>query len=305
MFAGKTTLSADPERYLIGDDEHGWDNNGIFNFEGGCYAKCINLSKEKEPMIYNAIRRDTVLENLAVGQDGVIDFTDKTKTENTRAAYPLHFIDNFEPTSQGGHPKNIIFLTADAFGVLPPVAKLSPQQAMYHFISGYTAKVAGTERGIKEPVPAFSACFGAAFLPLHPTVYAKLLEKKMQKYQANAYLVNTGWTGGSFPKGKRFDLPVTRACIDAILSGEIGECERETCVESTHLGNTRRDTYTLMFSGLVRTVKILRQFCVVRSCLCFNILCVRLSVQRSRSSCSTLCGTSTCLSQFRVLTPSC
>eukprot|EP00808_Paulinella_micropora_P002335 g43353.t1 len=221
---GKTTLSADPKRFLIGDDEHGWDEDGIFNFEGGCYAKTINLSREKEPEIYDAIRRDALLENVVV-HNGVVDFKDGSKTENTRVSYPLHHIPNYEPTGRGAHPSNIIFLTADAFGVLPPIAKLSPGQAMYHFLSGYTAKVAGTERGIKEPTPNFSACFGQAFLTLYPTSYAKILGEKMKKHKTNAYLVNTGWTGGSYPKGARFDIPITRACIDAILSGELNNAE--------------------------------------------------------------------------------
>lgn len=220
---GKTTLSADPKRFLIGDDEHGWDDDGVFNFEGGCYAKCINLSAEKEPDIYNAIRKDALLENLVYDpQSGVIDFNSNAKTENTRVSYPLYFINNIvKPVSKGGHPKNIIFLTADAFGVLPPVAKLDYDQTMYHFLSGYTAKVAGTELGIKEPSPTFSSCFGQAFLLLHPTVYAKELAKKMKEHGSSAWLVNTGWIGGAYGVGKRIDIPSTRAIIDGILDGSL------------------------------------------------------------------------------------
>ncbi|MBP7497725.1 MAG: phosphoenolpyruvate carboxykinase (ATP) [Bacteroidales bacterium] len=220
---GKTTLSADPKRLLIGDDEHGWDDDGIFNFEGGCYAKCINLSKENEPDIFNAIRRDALLENLMYdSKTGEIDFKNLAKTENTRVSYPIYHISNIvKPVSKGGHPKNIIFLTADAFGILPPVAKLSYDQTMYHFLSGYTAKVAGTERGIKEPTPTFSSCFGAAFLLLHPTVYAQVLAKKMKQHNSSAFLVNTGWIGGPYGVGKRIDIPSTRAIIDAILDGSI------------------------------------------------------------------------------------
>jgi phosphoenolpyruvate carboxykinase (ATP) len=226
---GKTTLSADPKRLLIGDDEHGWDDEGIFNFEGGCYAKCINLSKENEPDIYNAIRRDALLENLVYDEKtGAIDFASNAKTENTRVSYPIHFINNIvKPVSKGGHPKSIIFLTADAFGVLPPVSKLTPDQTMYHFLSGYTAKVAGTERGIKEPSPTFSSCFGQAFLLLHPTKYAQELAKKMKQHGSNAYLVNTGWIGGAYGVGKRIDIPSTRAIIDAILDGSIENTEFE------------------------------------------------------------------------------
>ncbi len=226
---GKTTLSADPKRFLIGDDEHGWDDDGIFNFEGGCYAKCINLSKEKEPDIYNAIRRDALLENLVYDKEtGVIDFNDSSKTENTRVSYPIYHINNIvKPISKGTHPKNIIFLTADAFGVLPPVAKLSYDQTMYHFLSGYTAKVAGTERGIIEPTPTFSSCFGAAFLLLHPTTYAHELAKKMKKYGSSAYLVNTGWIGGPYGVGQRIGIHETRSIIDAILSGSLESAEFE------------------------------------------------------------------------------
>jgi phosphoenolpyruvate carboxykinase (ATP) len=215
---GKTTLSTDPKRQLIGDDEHGWDDNGVFNFEGGCYAKTINLSKENEPDIYNAIRRDALLENVAVSDNGAIDFDDKSKTENTRVSYPIHHIDNIvKPVSRAGHAKKVIFLTADAFGVLPPVAKLTPAQTQYYFLSGFTAKLAGTERGITEPTPTFSSCFGAAFLSLHPTQYAEVLEKRMQAAGAEAYLVNTGWNG----TGKRISIKATRAIIDAILDGSI------------------------------------------------------------------------------------
>lgn len=219
---GKTTLSADPKRALIGDDEHGWSDDGIFNFEGGCYAKAINLSAEKEPQIFSAIRFGSVLENV-VFDDATcdVDYDDGSITENTRAAYPVEFIDNAKIPCVGGHPKNIIFLTCDAFGVLPPVAKLTPGQAMYHFISGYTAKVAGTEVGIVEPMPNFSACFGAAFLVWHPTKYAEMLAEKMQKYKVNVWLVNTGWTGGPYGVGSRFELKYTRAIIDAILGGSL------------------------------------------------------------------------------------
>ncbi len=218
---GKTTLSTDASRKLIGDDEHGWDNDGIFNFEGGCYAKCIDLSADSEPEIFNAIRRDALLENVVYDEDGVINFSDKSKTENTRVSYPIHHIDNYEPSLRAGHPKNIIFLTCDAFGVLPPVSRLTKEQAMYYFLSGYTAKVAGTERGVTEPSATFSACFGEAFLPLHPTRYAKLLGEKMEQHNVNAYLVNTGWTGGGYGVGKRMSIKATRACINAILDGSI------------------------------------------------------------------------------------
>ncbi|MEI6347627.1 MAG: phosphoenolpyruvate carboxykinase (ATP) [Bacteroidota bacterium] len=226
---GKTTLSADPNRMLIGDDEHGWDNNGVFNFEGGCYAKCIDLSAENEPDIYNAIRKDALLENLTYdNQTGVIDFKSTAKTENTRVSYPIYHIENIvKPISEANHAKNIIFLSADAFGVLPPVAKLTKEQAMYYFLSGYTAKVAGTERGIKEPVLTFSSCFGAPFLMLHPTMYAKILSEKLEKHNANVYLVNTGWTGGAYGIGKRIDLKSTRAIISAILNNELVDVEFE------------------------------------------------------------------------------
>ncbi len=226
---GKTTLSADPERFLIGDDEHGWDDDGVFNFEGGCYAKCINLDPKKEPQIYNAIRRNTILENVVYDPEtGEIDYSDASKTENTRASYPLSHIPNAVIPSVGPHPQNIIFLTADAFGVLPPVAVLSPDEAMYYFISGYTAKLAGTERGIIEPVPTFSAAFGAAFLTLPPIVYARLLAEKMQKHNAHAYLVNTGWIGGPYGVGKRIDIDVSRKIIHAILDGSILKTQYQT-----------------------------------------------------------------------------
>ena len=219
---GKTPLSTDPTRALIGDDEHGWDDAGVFNFEGGCYAKTIKLSKEAEPDIYNAIRRDALLENVTVRSDGSIDFDDGSKTENTRVSYPLHHIDNIvKPVSKGGHANEVIFLSADAFGVLPPVSKLTPEQTKYHFLSGFTAKLAGTERGITEPTPTFSACFGAAFLTLHPTKYAEVLVKRMEAAGAEAYLVNTGWNGS----GKRISIQDTRGIIDAILDGSIEDAK--------------------------------------------------------------------------------
>jgi len=219
---GKTTLSTDPKRQLIGDDEHGWDDNGVFNFEGGCYAKTINLSEENEPDIYNAIRRDALLENVTVDSDGKIDYDDNSKTENTRVSYPIHHIENIvKPVSKAGHAKKVIFLTADAFGVLPPVSKLTPEQTRYYFLSGFTAKLAGTERGITEPTPTFSSCFGAAFLSLHPTQYAEVLTKRMEDAGATAYLVNTGWNG----TGKRISIKATRAIIDAILDGSIDNAE--------------------------------------------------------------------------------
>lgn len=216
---GKTTLSTDPDRALIGDDEHGWDDNGVFNFEGGCYAKCINLSRENEPDIYKAIRRDALLENVVVDEKGLVDFSSNAKTENTRVSYPIYHIDNIvKPVSRAGHAETVIFLTADAFGVLPPVARLTEEQTRYYFLSGYTAKVAGTERGIKEPVPSFSACFGAAFLLLDPIIYAHELTRKMRAHNAEAWLVNTGWMGGPYGTGKRIDLPSTRNIINAILN---------------------------------------------------------------------------------------
>ena len=222
---GKTTLSTDPKRKLIGDDEHGWDDEGVFNFEGGCYAKVINLDKESEPDIYNAIRRDALLENVTVAKDGTIDFADKSVTENTRVSYPIYHIKNIQrPLSQGPAAKQVIFLSADAFGVLPPVSILDPEQTKYYFLSGFTAKLAGTERGITEPTPTFSACFGQAFLELHPTKYAEELVKKMQKSGAKAYLVNTGWNG----TGKRISIRDTRGIIDAILDHSIDAAPTKT-----------------------------------------------------------------------------
>ena len=218
---GKTTLSTDPKRRLIGDDEHGWDDNGVFNFEGGCYAKVINLSKENEPDIYGAIKRNALLENVTVAEDGTIDFNDKSVTENTRVSYPINHINNIQPGSSAPAAKNVIFLSADAFGVLPPVSILTPEQTQYYFLSGFTAKLAGTERGITEPTPTFSACFGQAFLELHPTKYAQELVKKMNMSGAKAYLVNTGWNG----TGKRISIPDTRGIIDAILDGSILKAE--------------------------------------------------------------------------------
>ncbi|MBN2893409.1 MAG: phosphoenolpyruvate carboxykinase (ATP) [Bacteroidales bacterium] len=223
---GKTTLSADPNRALIGDDEHGWDDDGIFNFEGGCYAKTIDLDPKKEPDIYNAIKKDALLENVVFDENGKIDYKDGSKTQNTRVSYPIYHIENIvKPVSKAGHAKKVIFLTADAFGVLPPVSKLTPDQIKYHFISGYTAKVAGTERGIKEPVPSFSACFGAAFLLLDPIIYANELIRKMELHGATAYLVNTGWVGGAYGTGERISLPLTRQIIDSILDGSLDKAE--------------------------------------------------------------------------------
>ena len=219
---GKTTLSTDPKRLLIGDDEHGWDDNGVFNLEGGCYAKVINLDKDSEPDIYNAIRRDALLENVTVDANGKIDFADKSTTENTRVSYPINHIEKIvKPISHGPHAKNVIFLSADAFGVLPPVSILTPEQTQYYFLSGFTAKLAGTERGITEPTPTFSACFGQAFLELHPTKYAEELVKKMKLSGAKAYLVNTGWNG----TGKRISIKDTRGIIDAILDGSINKAD--------------------------------------------------------------------------------
>ncbi len=219
---GKTTLSTDPKRQLIGDDEHGWDDNGVFNFEGGCYAKTINLDKESEPDIYNAIKRDALLENVTLDADGKIDFNDGSVTQNTRVSYPIYHIDNIvKPVSKAGHATKVIFLTADAFGVMPPVSKLTPEQTKYHFLSGFTAKLAGTERGVTTPQPTFSACFGAAFLSLHPTKYGEELVKKMEANNAEAYLVNTGWNG----TGKRISIKDTRGIIDAILDGSIEKAE--------------------------------------------------------------------------------
>ena len=222
---GKTTLSTDPKRRLIGDDEHGWDDDGIFNFEGGCYAKTINLNADDEPDIYRAIRRDALLENVVVDDDGKIDYDDGSKTENTRVSYPIYHIDNIvKPVSRAGHATRVIFLTADAFGVLPPVSRLTPEQAQYYFLSGFTAKLAGTERGITEPTPTFSSCFGKAFLSLHPTRYAEVLNNKMEQFGSRAYLVNTGWDGS----GKRISIKATRAIIDAILDGSIDEVDAAT-----------------------------------------------------------------------------
>jgi len=220
---GKTTLSADPKRALLGDDEHVWTDKGVFNIEGGCYAKTINLSAEKEPEIYNAIKFGAVLENVKYYPEkpGTVNYDDISITENTRTCYPLEHIPGAKIPAIGGHPKNIIFLTCDANGVLPPVAKLTKEQIMYHFISGYTAKVAGTEMGITDPVPSFSACFGEAFLPLHPFTYAKMLAEMVEKYHANVWLMNTGWTGGKYGVGKRMSLKATRGIIDSIHSGEL------------------------------------------------------------------------------------
>lgn len=219
---GKTTLSTDPKRVLIGDDEHGWNDDGVFNFEGGCYAKTIDLSKENEPDIYKAIKRDALLENVTVDENGKIDFHDDSVTKNTRVSYPIYHIKNIvKPVSKGGHAHKVIFLTADAFGVMPPIAKLTPEQTKYHFLSGFTAKLAGTERGVTTPQPTFSACFGAAFLTLHPTKYGQELVKKMEKAGATAYLVNTGWNG----TGKRISIKDTRAIIDRILDGSIEKAE--------------------------------------------------------------------------------
>ena len=222
---GKTTLSTDPKRLLIVDDEHGWDDNGIFNFEGGCYAKVINLDKESEPDIYNAIKRDALLENVTLDENGKIDFADKSVTENTRVSYPINHIKNIvRPVSAAPAAKNVIFLSADAFGVLPPVSVLTPEQTQYYFLSGFTAKLAGTERGITEPTPTFSACFGQAFLELHPTKYAEELVKRMKESGAKAYLVNTGWNG----TGKRISIKDTRGIIDAILNGAIENAPTKT-----------------------------------------------------------------------------
>lgn len=225
---GKTTLSADPDRRLIGDDQHGWTKeNTVFNFEGGCYAKVINLSKDSEPEIFGAIKRGAILENVILNAEGEVDFSDTSITQNTRVSYPIYHIENIQEPSIGRNPKNIFFLTADAFGVLPPISKLTPGQAAYHFISGYTAKVAGTEAGINEPVPNFSACFGAPFMPLHPTYYAEMLSRKMQEAGVNVWLVNTGWTGGPYGVGKRMKLAYTRAMISAAMNGKLGEVTYE------------------------------------------------------------------------------
>ena len=215
---GKTTLSTDPKRELIGDDEHGWDDSGVFNFEGGCYAKTIDLSAENEPDIFGAIKKDALLENVTLDASGKIDFKDGSVTQNTRVSYPIYHIDNIvRPVSKAGHATKVIFLTADAFGVMPPVSKLTPEQTKYYFLSGFTAKLAGTERGVTQPEPTFSACFGKAFLSLHPTKYGEELVKKMEQHNATAYMVNTGWNG----TGKRISIKDTRAIIDAILDGSI------------------------------------------------------------------------------------
>jgi phosphoenolpyruvate carboxykinase (ATP) len=227
---GKTTLSADPDRRLIGDDEHGWSPTGIFNFEGGCYAKCADLSEEKEPQIYRAIRFGSVLENVALDPvTRIPDYADLQLTENTRAAYPVDFIEHSIVPGVGGHPRNVFFLTADAFGVLPPIARLTPEQAMYHFLSGYTAKLAGTEAGLgREPVPEFSACFGAPFLPLAPAVYAEMLGKRLNRHHATCWLVNTGWSGGKFGVGKRMSIRHSRALVSAALNGHLDHVEFAT-----------------------------------------------------------------------------
>ncbi|HEX2080735.1 MAG TPA: phosphoenolpyruvate carboxykinase (ATP) [Longimicrobium sp.] len=226
---GKTTLSADPERALIGDDEHGWSDEGIFNFEGGCYAKAIKLSPQGEPEIYATTRMfGTVLENCVLDDERRVDFDDQSITENTRVSYPLHYIPNHVPEARGGHPRNVVFLTADAYGVLPPIARLTPEQAMFYFLSGYTAKVAGTERGVKEPQPTFSACFGAVFIPLHPGVYAEMLGQKLQQHGSRVWLVNTGWTGGPYGEGSRMKLAHTRAIVRAALSGQLDDVETAT-----------------------------------------------------------------------------
>jgi len=225
---GKTTLSADPSRNLIGDDEHGWSSDGIFNFEGGCYAKCIQLSPNKEPQIWNALRFGSVLENVALDPETRIpNYADDSLTENTRAAYPVDFIENCVIPGVGAHPKNVVFLTADAFGVLPPVAKLTPEQAMFHFMSGYTAKVAGAEAGVKEPQATFSTCFGAPFLPLAPQVYAEMLGRRLREHHAQCWLVNTGWQGGPYGVGKRMDIPHTRAMVDSAVEGALAQVEFE------------------------------------------------------------------------------
>jgi len=219
---GKTTLSADPERYLIGDDEHGWSDKGVFNIEGGCYAKTINLSQEKEPQIWDAIRFGTIVENVKINPiTRILDYNDDSLTENTRAAYPIDYIPNAVLTGKGDVPKTIVFLTADAFGVLPPIARLTKEQAMYHFLSGYTSKLAGTERGITEPQATFSACFGEPFLPLKPIQYAKMLGEKIAEHKANVFLINTGWVGGPYGIGERISLKKTRAMVSAALTGQL------------------------------------------------------------------------------------
>ena len=226
---GKTTLSADPARRLIGDDEHGWGPTGVFNFEGGCYAKCVDLTEEKEPQIFRAIRFGSVLENVILDADRKPDYFDIHLTENTRAAYPVDFIENAVIPGVGGHPRNVMFLAADAFGVLPPISRLTPEQAMYHFLSGYTAKLAGTEAGMgKDPEPEFSACFGAPFLPLAPRVFAEMLGKRLTQHKASCWLVNTGWSGGKFGVGKRMSLKITRALVNAALDGRLSKVEFQT-----------------------------------------------------------------------------
>jgi phosphoenolpyruvate carboxykinase (ATP) len=223
---GKTTLSADPERSLIGDDEHGWGDNGVFNFEGGCYAKVIRLSPEAEPEIFKTTRTfGTILENVVVDENGVLDLDDASKTENTRAAYKLEQIANALPSKQAGHPRNVIMLTADAFGILPPIARLTPDQARFYFLSGFTAKLAGTEIGVTEPQPTFSTCFGAPFLPQPPEVYAQMLGAKLEEHDAKVWLVNTGWTGGPFGEGQRMPIAATRGLLHAALSGALARVE--------------------------------------------------------------------------------
>jgi phosphoenolpyruvate carboxykinase (ATP) len=224
---GKTTLSADPERRLIGDDEHGWSSDGVFNFEGGCYAKCVDLTLEKEPQIYRAIRFGSVLENVVLdARTSEPDYSDIRYTENTRVAYPVEFIANAVIPGMGGHPRNVLFLAADAFGVLPPIARLTPEQAMYYFLSGYTAKLAGTEAGLgSEPVPEFSSCFGSPFLPLAPAGYAEMLGSRLLEHQAQCWLVNTGWSGGAFGTGKRMSLPHTRSIVHAALNGRLAQAD--------------------------------------------------------------------------------
>jgi phosphoenolpyruvate carboxykinase (ATP) len=218
-------LSADPNRELIGDDEHGWSDDGVFNFEGGCYAKCINLSKENEPQIWNAIRFGTLIENIVINDSGEADYSDGRHTENTRAAYPIDFIPGAVLEGKGGHPKTVVFLTADAFGVLPPISKLTKAQAMYHFMSGYTSKLAGTERGVVEPQATFSACFGEPFMPMNPSFYANMLGEKIDKFNADVYLVNTGWAGGPYGVGKRMKLTYTRAMVTAAINGTLKEVD--------------------------------------------------------------------------------
>ncbi len=226
---GKTTLSADPDRLLIGDDEHGWSDHGVFNIEGGCYAKCINLSQEHEPQIWNAIRFGAVVENVVVDPDTrAADYADDSLTENTRVAYPVEYIDNAKLNGRGGHPRTILFLTADAFGVLPPIAQLTIDQARYHFLSGYTAKTAGTEVGVTEPEATFSTCFGQPFLPLAPEIYADMLGEKMQRHNVQVFLLNTGWTGGGYGVGERIKLRYTRAMVNAAISGALNDVETYT-----------------------------------------------------------------------------